>query len=503
MLRIDRNLPERRARRPLSANLRRRWGSVFLAGCAALAISCDDVSVTAVGVASVRLTPADGSIAQGDTLRLRATIHDASGNPLVDRPVTWSTDRPDVAAVESNGLVRGLMQGAATIRATSGGVTEEASITVMEGPVIVLSTTELNFQGRAGGLPTDTRSVEISNGGGGTLTGIRFSVVHPGGEPAGWLEAGLRETSAPAVLVVRGHPSGLPTGKYRPQIRVTSDHAANSPQVIDITFEVVEEAPAIEVSPMALGFAASEAEAAPSPQTVSVTNAGAGDLTGLGVEISYTNGEPTGWLSAELSDTAAPTELTLQVNPAGLESPVVLDAVVEVTSPVAPESIGVLHVRFRLGAPPPESEPPCEELDRIRADLKAIEDAAPGSSLADKIEDVRRGTEAAYSMRCLRFPSDRQAAAGNIEGAVGDMEAAIGDGLISPSQGTGFMDRLILVSRDMADEAIEAAETRDRRRGHINRAKRLVSEGDQLRSEGSFKEAAATYGSAISAAEGA
>jgi hypothetical protein len=591
----------------MKLRLPRRWRPILVAGCVVLGTSCEDVSVTAVDVASLTLTPGEGTIAQGDTVRLRAILHDASGNSLSGRVVEWSTEQPDVVALEANGLVRGLTVGTAIVRASSGGATGEAWITVMEGPVIVLSTTEFNLQGRAGGPPTDPQSVEISNGGGGTLTGLRISVVHPGGEPAGWLEAGLLETSAPTVLLLRGNPEGLSAGEYRPQIRVSSDQAANSPQVIEILFEVDEEAPAIEVKPRALGFSMSEGEGAPAPQTVAVTNVGAGELTDLEVGISYVDGEPTGWLDAELAGTAAPTELTLRVDPEGLKSPLVLDGVVEITSPAAPGSVGVVHIRFRLGEPAPEIEldrteidwdiranasappaevsitnrgggtleglsasvdydpgeatgwldvrlsstqapsvlradltsfglspgqhratirieapdavnsprsvsvlvlvapapGPCRELDQIGADLKAIEDANPGSDLADEIEDVREEVEEAYYERCVKNPPDRKAAAKNIKDAVDDMLDIRKDGLIGASQAEDFLDRLLGVSRTMAIEAIEEAEARGGRWSHILRAYGYVSEGDRHWSLGSFKKAASSYESAISRAEGA
>ncbi len=485
--------------------LLRVWRPILVAGCVVLGTSCEDVSVTAVNVASLTLTPGEGAIAQGDTVRIRSTLQDASGNSLSDRPVEWSTDQPDVVGLEADGLVRGLTAGTAIVRASSGAARGEAWITVMEGPVIVLSTTELTLQGRAGGPPTGTRSVEISNGGGGTLTGLRISVVYPGGEPAGWLEAELRETSAPTVLLLRGNPKGLSAGEFQPQVLVSSEQAANSPQVIEISFEVDEEAPAIEVKPQALGFSMSEGEGAPAAQTVTVTNVGAGELTDLEVGISYADGEPTGWLDAGLAGTTAPTALTLQVDPEGLKSPVSLDAVVEITSPSAPGSTGAVSIRFRLGEPFQEIEDsgPCGELDRIRADLRSIEDANPGSDLADGIEDVRQKVEEAYVERCVKSPPDRGAAAGSIEGAVDDMLDVLEDGLIGTSQAEDFLDRLLSVSRTMAIEAIEAAEARGGRWGHIVQAHRAVSEGDRLWNLGSFEEAAASYESAISRAEGA
>jgi hypothetical protein len=127
--------------------------------------------------------------------------------------------------------------------------------------------------------------------------------------------------------------------------------------------------------------------------------------------------------------------------------------------------------------------------------------AGEESDLADKLEDVRQKVEEAYFERCVNSPPDREAAAGSIEDAVDDMLDAIEDGLIGTSQGVGFLDRLLWVSRTMAIEAIEAAEARGGRQRNIERAEELVAEGDALHAVGEFEDAAEKYTDAVSEAE--
>lgn len=69
----------------------------------------------------------------------------------------------------------------------------------------------------------------------------------------------------------------------------------------------------IVLSPSAVAFTGTVGGADPSDQTVSITEASNGGLTGLVATVSYGAGEPTGWLSTSLSATSAPSTLTLTV----------------------------------------------------------------------------------------------------------------------------------------------------------------------------------------------
>ena len=346
------------------------WYFLLLAVAAVVvASSCEDVRVTAVDVGSLTVTPAEATLFSGDTLRLEVILRDGSGNVLPDRPIDWSSANPEVALPDNDGLVRGMAPGTTPIRASAGGATGEASITVAERPVIVLSDSRIDLEASAGGGPSETRSVEISNGGVGTLGGLHLSVSYESGEPTGWLEAGLQGTTAPTTVSLRALPGALPLGTHRAEVEVRSDVAENSPQVIEVTFEVREAPPAIAVEPRAVGFASAEGQGAPPSQTVSVTNSGERELTDLEVSVSYVEGEPTGWLEAELAGTTAPTELTLRVDPTGLVPPATFDAVVEVTSPVAPGAPGTVSMRFRYGTPPPEIELDPTELTWVIVEL--------------------------------------------------------------------------------------------------------------------------------------
>jgi hypothetical protein len=83
-----------------------------------------------VPVASVEVSPATANVSVGSTAQLTATLMDAAGEPLNGRTITWSSDAPQFATVSSTGLVTGVAIGAATITATSEGISGSASVTV-------------------------------------------------------------------------------------------------------------------------------------------------------------------------------------------------------------------------------------------------------------------------------------------------------------------------------------------------------------------------------------
>ena len=69
--------------------------------------------------------------------------------------------------------------------------------------------------------------------------------------------------------------------------------------------------PEIALSASTISFAAIATQNSPAAQTVNVTNATEGSLSGLSGVITFAEGQPSGWLAATLSSTTAPATLTL------------------------------------------------------------------------------------------------------------------------------------------------------------------------------------------------
>ncbi len=83
----------------------------------------DDTEVTGLTV-----TPKTATIEAGKTQQFTATVEPENAS---DKSVTWSSDKPEVASVDENGLVTAIAVGTATITAKAGEKTASATVTVV------------------------------------------------------------------------------------------------------------------------------------------------------------------------------------------------------------------------------------------------------------------------------------------------------------------------------------------------------------------------------------
>ena len=88
------------------------------------------VNVSAVPVASLRISPASTTLLAGQTAVLKAEALDAKDNVLPGRQVLWFTSNATIATVSPNGTVSALAAGSATITATSEAKTATAAVSV-------------------------------------------------------------------------------------------------------------------------------------------------------------------------------------------------------------------------------------------------------------------------------------------------------------------------------------------------------------------------------------
>jgi uncharacterized protein YjdB len=93
------------------------------------------VIVEKTPVASVSVTIPSKSLTVGQTENGRATPLDASGNPLSDRAVTWTSSSANIAKVDGSGVISAMAAGSATISAQSEGVSGHADVSVADGVV--------------------------------------------------------------------------------------------------------------------------------------------------------------------------------------------------------------------------------------------------------------------------------------------------------------------------------------------------------------------------------
>jgi uncharacterized protein YjdB len=83
-----------------------------------------------VEVAAVQVTAPAASLTVGETMQMGATPRGPNGAVVAGAAVAWSSSDASVAAVSAAGVVTANAPGQATIRATSGGRTGQAAVTV-------------------------------------------------------------------------------------------------------------------------------------------------------------------------------------------------------------------------------------------------------------------------------------------------------------------------------------------------------------------------------------
>ncbi len=254
------------------------------------------------------------------------------------RPLTGLSAGVAYAAGQPQGWLEATLDATAapatlTLRATSGSMplgTYDATVTVASdlagvaaktiavhftlspGPAIHLDRTAVHLAASPG---TDAAPVDVAvtNGGGGTLSGLAISpVTYGAGQPTGWLAAALGATTAPTTLTLTPATASLPQGTYTATVTLSSPVASNSPLAVEVTLDIAPPA-RIAVNPASLAFSSFQgASIQPNPQGVSVTNSGGGTLSGLSSTVSYDNG--AGWLQLtwQGGNTTAPATLIVQ-----------------------------------------------------------------------------------------------------------------------------------------------------------------------------------------------
>jgi hypothetical protein len=166
------------------------------------------------------------------------------------------------------------------------------------------STSSLNFSANLGGPNPPTQTVQLTNGGGGSL-------VWTGLTSASWLSVAPAAGTTPTTLQVSANSASLGAGNYSATITLVALGAVNPSQVISANLTVTSPPPSIALTPGSMSFTANLGQAAPPSQTLAVTNPGSGSF-------SYTISTDAAWLSASPNSGSTNGVVTVAVNTAGL-----------------------------------------------------------------------------------------------------------------------------------------------------------------------------------------
>lgn len=218
----------------------RRAGVTLASMVAVLAagLACTIEEVTMVEVASVTVDPAQETLREGDTLVFAARVKDENGATLPRVEVRWSSGDPSVLAIDDRGRAVALRSGTTTVRATYQAADGTADVEVMPGHQISVPATAVRLLSGKGGPPSAPVSVQVTNGGGGTLSGLSAEVAYPAAGPTGWLTATISSKTAPAVLRLTGDPRGLASGSHVATVVLSAPEAWGGPVELAVTLSV-------------------------------------------------------------------------------------------------------------------------------------------------------------------------------------------------------------------------------------------------------------------------
>lgn len=130
-----------------------RFARIALAFLSLAALSCsgdNGPTVIPPALTTIKVTLANASIAQGQTVAATAAGADQNGAAFAVGTMTWSSSATDIASVGADGSVKGLKAGTSQIIATAGTISGSQTITVNAPAGIKINEIESN-----GGTPGD------------------------------------------------------------------------------------------------------------------------------------------------------------------------------------------------------------------------------------------------------------------------------------------------------------------------------------------------------------
>jgi hypothetical protein len=215
-------------------------------------------------------------------------------------------------------------------------------------PTLTRNPSVFSFSAVQNGSSPAAQSLTITNTGPGTLAWTASS-------NSAWLTLN-NATSASGTNLgsvgIRVNPAGLSVGTHSGLITIVGTGAANSPQMVTVSFDVTAApTPTIGLSATTLSFSAVQGGSNPANKTISVSNSGSGTL-------NWTATENASWLSLSPASGTGSGTISVAVNTSGLSvgtistpitiaasgatnTPQTVTVSLTITAAAAPPAIGV------------------------------------------------------------------------------------------------------------------------------------------------------------------
>jgi uncharacterized protein (TIGR03437 family) len=217
-------------------------------------------------------------------------------------PVSSWTNQTISASLPSASLPPMTLPGLITIYVElSGSSWDSIDVMVAVAPTMSVAPASLQFAYTMGGAIPAEQSIQVTNGGGGTLSWSATA-------SASWLLLASASGTAPSTLSVLGSPGGLSAGTYTGSVQISAAGASNSPVSVPVSLTVTAAPASLAVSPQALMFNYAVGGSAVAPQGISITNTGGGTL-------SWTASANASWVGLSPASGTAPSTMSVSVNP--------------------------------------------------------------------------------------------------------------------------------------------------------------------------------------------
>ena len=206
---------------------------------ALLTWGCVQRDVISVTIAQVSVQPVSIPATVGSTIQFNGTVEDADGRIFPAASVEWSVENPEVATVDSEGMVTALAPGTTAVYATFRGVVGSGSLNVAVPPAIALNPDSVLIAAASGaGQPAPVPVLVSNSSESGTLTNLATQTFYDA-PPEGWLQVALSDTRAPTDLSLSADTDGLPVGDYLATVAITSPDDPSGPAALVVRLSVV------------------------------------------------------------------------------------------------------------------------------------------------------------------------------------------------------------------------------------------------------------------------
>ena len=254
--------------------------------------------------------------------------------------------------VNPSGLPAGTYTGTVSIALSPAGQTSTVAVTATVSSAqqrIQVTQTGFRFQTAAGGAAPASQSLEVLNGGAGTLNFSVAASTLSGG--SGWLSvspsSGTARSTTPAVISVNINPTGLAAGDYYGQIQISSPGVDNSPQTATVVLNVAAQGADLGtfVSATGLIFVGRVGGTNPAAKAITITNP---STTSLMFSASSSFAQGSNWFTVQPTSgsvsSASPVQLTVQPMISGLATGVYIGQVTLIFSDNTNHQIAVVLI---------------------------------------------------------------------------------------------------------------------------------------------------------------